>query len=239
MEPGGSAKKAYHCTRPSPTSEPKNTAATETKADQDQNKAVEGKEETPSEEQSEKKEGDQPTTAGAAEPANRPVSLLRARNETKRNKPKAHCNIEPNPTQPNPTQRNATQPGASSNPVYQSAIQLSSMGLEALDKQLGTTDDDYPCFRLAERLESKMIKEHCFRLKFARADRFDSTRAPHTFSRRKILLLEVMQLCPKQAYGTLQALWGTPVPSLYSSREREEFVTSCTILIIVCQDFYY
>ena len=56
-------------------------------------------------------------------------------------------------------------------------LQLSSMGLEALDKQLGTTDDDYPCFRLAKRLESKMIKEHCFRLKFARADRFDSMKA--------------------------------------------------------------
>ena len=47
----------------------KNTVATETKSDQGQNKAVEGEEETPSEEQSEKKEGDQPTTAGAAEPA--------------------------------------------------------------------------------------------------------------------------------------------------------------------------
>lgn len=50
---------------------------------------------------------------------------------------------------------------------------LSSAGLEALDEQLRATDGDYPCYRSAVKLGSKMVKERQFRLKFARADRFD------------------------------------------------------------------
>ncbi len=50
---------------------------------------------------------------------------------------------------------------------------LSSAGLEALNKELGRTEADYPCYRSAEQLGSKMISERQFRLKFARADRFD------------------------------------------------------------------
>jgi hypothetical protein len=56
-------------------------------------------------------------------------------------------------------------------------FELSSMGLEALDKQLGRTDGDHHCYRLAEEMRSNMIKEEEFRLKFLRAERFDPVKA--------------------------------------------------------------
>jgi len=56
-------------------------------------------------------------------------------------------------------------------------FELSSIGLKALDKQLETIDGSPHYYRLAEKLKSKMIKEQDFRLKFARAERFDPVKA--------------------------------------------------------------
>jgi hypothetical protein len=55
--------------------------------------------------------------------------------------------------------------------------ELSSIGLEALDKQLGIIDGDRHFYRSAEEMKSKMIKEEEFRLKFARAECFDPVKA--------------------------------------------------------------
>ena len=53
-------------------------------------------------------------------------------------------------------------------------FELSSIGLKALDKQLETVHDSrYTYYRLAEKMGSTMIKDTEFRLKFARAERFD------------------------------------------------------------------
>uniref|UniRef100_A0A7S4A8N7 DUF6824 domain-containing protein n=2 Tax=Pseudo-nitzschia australis TaxID=44445 RepID=A0A7S4A8N7_9STRA len=54
---------------------------------------------------------------------------------------------------------------------------LSSIGLEALDKQLRTIHDNLEHYRLAEKLNSAFIKERFFRLRFARAECFDSVKA--------------------------------------------------------------
>ena len=61
---------------------------------------------------------------------------------------------------------------ASSEPV-----ELSSMGLKALDDELGIIDNGRRCLRIAEKMGSKIIKEREFRLKFARAERFDAVKA--------------------------------------------------------------
>ena len=55
--------------------------------------------------------------------------------------------------------------------------ELSSIGLEALDKQLRTIHDNFEHYRLAEKLSSTFIKERFFRLRFARAECFDSVKA--------------------------------------------------------------
>jgi len=56
-------------------------------------------------------------------------------------------------------------------------FELSSIGLEALEKELGTTDGEHHCYQLAEEMRSNMIKEEKFRLKFSRAERFDPVKA--------------------------------------------------------------
>lgn len=56
-------------------------------------------------------------------------------------------------------------------------LELSSIGLEALDEQLRTRDGDFRCYRSAEKMRSKMIKGLEFRLKFARAEHFDPVKA--------------------------------------------------------------
>ena len=56
--------------------------------------------------------------------------------------------------------------------------ELSSLGLEALDKQLRKFENGrYRYYRLAEKLNSRMIRRKDFRLKFARADCFDPVKA--------------------------------------------------------------
>ena len=56
-------------------------------------------------------------------------------------------------------------------------FELSSIGLEALDKQLRTMDDGHHYYRLAEKLDSELVKSRDFRLKFARAECFDAVKA--------------------------------------------------------------
>jgi len=55
--------------------------------------------------------------------------------------------------------------------------ELVSLGLNALDTQLETVDDNRYYYRLAQKLGSKMVQEKEFRLKFARAEQFDPVKA--------------------------------------------------------------
>ena len=56
-------------------------------------------------------------------------------------------------------------------------LMLSSIGLEALDRQLRTRDSDFHSYRLAKKMGSEMIKKGHFRLKFARVERFNPVKA--------------------------------------------------------------
>jgi len=56
-------------------------------------------------------------------------------------------------------------------------LELASMGLEALNNELGITDSSRQCYQLAGRMGSKTIETGAFRLKFARAELFDAGKA--------------------------------------------------------------
>ena len=68
--------------------------------------------------------------------------------------------------------------------------ELSSAGLEALDKQLRQMGSEYPCYRSAESSGSKMINERQFRLKFVRADRFDPIKSANRIENYLKILIQ-------------------------------------------------